>query len=189
MLLIIGWETKKKHKTEESLFIFVSALSPFILFVIYPFLHGIFLSFTNWTGLNTGSEIVVGFQNYKTIFTDILFLYAFWRTILYSVLNIVVINVVAFGLALIVTQNLKLKNIYRAGFFMPNLIGGLVLGYIWQFIFNRAVVTFGPAFENSFLSDSQSAMFALIFVVTWQYAGYIMMIYIAAIQKHSSRLN
>ena len=159
------------------------AMFAFVLFVIYPFIHGIFLSFTNWDGLNTGRETFVGLQNYQTIFKDINFLYSLWRTIFYSVLNIFFINVVAFGLALLVTQNLLLKNVYRAGFFMPNLIGGLVLGYIWQFIFNRAVVTFGPAFQNSFLADGRSAMFALIFVVTWQYAGYIMMIYIAAIQN------
>ncbi len=138
---------------------------------------------TDWNGLNTGEETFIGLVNYKDLLTDVKFLFSFYRTILYSVLNILVINIVAFLLALLVTQKLKLKNIYRAGFFMPNLIGGLVLGYIWQFIFNRAVVTFGPAFETSLLLDGTTALIALIFVVTWQYAGYIMMIYIAALQN------
>lgn len=179
------WFGDREQAQNRRVFVYFlfPAIFSFVLFVIYPFIHGIFLSFTNWDGLNTGRETYVGIQNYRTIFKDINFLFSLYRTIFYSVLNIIIINVVAFGLALLVTQNLKLKNIYRAGFFMPNLIGGLVLGYIWQFIFNRAVVTFGPAFENSFLADGRSAMFALIFVVTWQYAGYIMMIYIAAIQN------
>ncbi len=110
-------------------------------------------------------------------------MFSFWRTIVYSVLNIIAINVVAFGLALLVTKNLKFKNVYRAGFFMPNLIGGLVLGYIWQFIFNRAIVSFGGVFSRSILIDGQTALMGLIIVVTWQFAGYIMMIYVAAIQN------
>lgn len=183
--LIDEWLGEKEQAQSRRVFVYFlfPAFSAFTLFVIFPFVHGVFLSFTNWDGLNTGRETFVGLLNYQTIFKDLNFLYSLWRTVLYSGLNIVAINVVAFSLALLVTQQLKLKNVYRAGFFMPNLIGGLVLGYIWQFIFNRAVTTFGPGFENSLLADGSKAMFALIFVVTWQYAGYIMMIYIAAIQN------
>ncbi len=183
--IIYQWWSEKEVAQNKRVFVYFlfPAMFAFVLFVIVPFLQGIYISFTDWNGLNTGRENFVGIDNYRTIFSDIRFLYALWRTILYAALNIVAINVVAFGLALLVTQSLKLKNIYRAGFFMPNLIGGLVLGYIWQFIFNRAVTTFGPAFSDSFLTGGTSALFALIFVVTWQYAGYIMMIYIAAIQN------
>jgi raffinose/stachyose/melibiose transport system permease protein len=109
----------------------------------------------------------------------------------YSVLNVIVINIVAFSLALLVTQNLKLKNVYRAGFFLPNLIGGLVLGYIWQFVYSSVFPALGTVvgLESSLFSHSligsrataSEAMGALIGVVTWQYAGYIMMIYIAAL--------
>lgn len=159
------------------------SFSAFFLFVIFPFGHGLFLSLTNWSGLNTGNEIFIGLQNYISIFSDARFAFSLYRTILYSVFNIFAINIVAFFLAMLVTQNLKLKNIYRAGFFMPNLIGGLVLGYIWQFIFNRALVNISDAFNPSLLISGDTALIGLIIVVTWQYAGYIMMIYVAAIQN------
>lgn len=183
--LINNWISDRDKAQNNRVFVLflLPALSAFVMFVAVPFVHGVYLSMTDWNGLNTGNESYVGLLNYKEIFTDVKFLFSFYRTILYSVLNIVVINVVAFLLALLVTQNLKLKNVYRAGFFMPNLIGGLVLGYIWQFIFNRAIVTFGGAFETSLLVNGSTALMALIFVVTWQYAGYIMMIYIAALQN------
>ena len=183
--VVYHWLGEKDKAQSNRVFVFFlfPALSAFILFVFTPFVHGIYLSMTDWDGLNTGRENFVGLANYQSIFSDVKFIFSFYRTILYSVLNIVVINLVAFLMALLVTQNLKLKNIYRAGFFMPNLIGGLVLGYIWQFIFNRAIVSFGGAFATSLLTNGSTALFALIAVVTWQYAGYIMMIYIAAIQN------
>jgi raffinose/stachyose/melibiose transport system permease protein len=166
-------------------------------------------SLTDWDGLNNGNETFLWFENYKTIFADVSFAYSFFRTVLYSVLNIIMINLVAFLLALIVVQNLKGKNVYRAAFFMPNLIGGLVLGYIWQFIYNRAMPVVGDKLVNGFsidgsgflidifnngllsindflgsiLVDGNNAMIGLIIVVSWQYAGYIMMIYIAALQN------
>ena len=132
----------KSYKTTNN-WVFVMFLLPtlfcFVLFVIVPFIQGIYFSMTTWTGLNTGREEWIWFQNYETIFTDYGFAYSFLRTVLYSVLNIVAINFVAFCLALLVTQNIKIRNVARAGFFLPNLIGGLVLGYIWQFIFNNAL--------------------------------------------------
>lgn len=158
-------------------------LIAFTVFVVYTFLSGVYFSMTDWTGLNTGSETFVWFENYKLIFKDYGYAYSLYRTAFYSVISIVVINFVAFFLAMLVTQNLKLKNLYRAGFFLPNLIGGLVLGYIWQFVFNKVITTLGPSFETSILSSGETALWGLIIVVTWQYAGYIMMIYIAALQN------
>lgn len=183
--LIKHWFSDSESAQNNRIFVWflLPSLGSFILFVFVPFINGVYLSMTNWTGLNTGRELFLWFDNYRTIITDVRFGYSFFRTVLYSVLNIVVINVVAFSLALLVTQNLKLKNVYRAGFFMPNLIGGLVLGYIWQFIFNRALVQVGGIFSPSLLINGESALIGLIVVVTWQYAGYIMMIYIAAIQN------
>ena len=176
----------KSYKSSNNL-VFVMFLLPslfcFTLFVIIPFLQGMYFSMTDWTGLNTGREIWIWFENYKTIFSDYGFMYSFMRTVFYSVLNIMAINLVAFGLALLVTQNIKIKNIARAGFFLPNLIGGLVLGYIWQFIFNNALESLGGVFSPSILASGDTALFGLIVVVTWQYAGYIMMIYIAALQN------
>jgi raffinose/stachyose/melibiose transport system permease protein len=191
MAQVIKLNFKKKlgKKASERLWFWLflaPALGAFAIMVWVPFFMGVYFSMTDWTGLNTGRQILIGFENYRTIFTDYRFIYSFSRTVIYSVLNILVINGVAFGLSLLVTQKFKLKNVYRAAFFIPNLIGGLVLGFIWQFIFNNIIA--GQVglqlLERSPLSSSPNdAMFALIAVVTWQYAGYIMMIYIAALQN------
>ncbi len=191
MAQVIKLNPKKKlgKKASERLWFWLflaPALGAFAIMVWVPFFMGVYFSMTDWTGLNTGRQILIGFENYRTIFTDYRFIYSFSRTVIYSVLNILVINGVAFGLSLLVTQKFKLKNVYRAAFFIPNLIGGLVLGFIWQFIFNNIIA--GQVglqlLERSPLSSSPNdAMFALIAVVTWQYAGYIMMIYIAALQN------
>lgn len=175
------------NATKNRVFIYFLAPSfiAFTLFVVTPFFMGMYYSMTDWSGLNTGHENFVGLSNYVGLFNNAQFFYSFIRTVIYSALNIVIINLVAFGLAILVTQNLKLKNVYRAGFFIPNLIGGLVLGYIWQFIYNKALTALGGVFLNSIIAsgDGANGMLALIIVVTWQYAGYIMMIYIAAIQN------
>ena len=174
------------------------ALFSFILMVIVPFLLGIYYSLTDFRGI--GDPNLVWFENYQEIFTDFRYYYSFYRTALYSILNIIAINVVAFSLAVLVTQKLKIKNIMRAGFFMPNLIGGLVLGYIFQFIYSQAVKAIGawdiivslfgePILQDNMLtSGATNSMIAIIIVVTWQYAGYIMMIYIAAIQNIPQQL-
>ncbi len=181
--VIKNWlgNTYEAQNNRVFVYFILPSFTAFSLFVVLPFLQGIYFSMTDWNGIN--DPTFIGLDNYKTILNDYGFGYSFYRTVLYSVLNIFIINFVAFSLAIIVTQKLKLQNIYRAGFFMPNLIGGLVLGYIWQFIFNRALVQFGGIFDPSLLINGDSALIGLIIVVTWQYAGYIMMIYIAAIQN------
>jgi len=149
---------------------------------------GIYFSFTDWNAM-TGTEVLwVGFNNYKAVFQDITFLNSFIVTVIYAILSITILNICAFFMALLVTSKLKFANVYRAGFFLPNLIGGIILGYIWQFIFNNAVPAFGKMIEstwlveNLFLTDRYLALMAIVIVGTWQYAGYIMMIYVAAIQ-------
>lgn len=177
--------TEQAHSNRVFIFFLLPTFTAFSVFVITPFIMGVYFSMTDWTGLNTGHQNFIGLQNYIGLFRDYQFFYSFVRTATYSLMNILVINVVAFGLALLVTQNTKLRNVYRAGFFLPNLIGGLVLGYIWQFIYNNALTSLGGAWAESVLAagNNEHAMAALIIVVTWQYAGYIMMIYIAAIQN------
>jgi raffinose/stachyose/melibiose transport system permease protein len=177
------------------------ALASFIIMVIIPFFFGIYYSMTDWGGI--GEPNFIGLDNYQGIFSDPKFYYSFYRTALYAVLNIMIINVVAFALATIVTQKLKLTNLYRAGFFMPNLIGGLILGFIFRFIFvngflaigDMAVVNFISKIlnydffdKNLLTSGASNSMIALLIVVTWQYAGYIMMIYVAAIQNIPQQL-
>lgn len=157
------------------------ALIPFLLMVITPFGLGIYYSFTNWTG-GLNETVWVGLENFRGLLTDYRFVFAFVTTALYALLNVLVINFVAFGLALLVTRKLKLTNLYRASFFIPNLIGGLIIGYLWRFIYTLVLTRGLNLFDSSPLIG-ENALYALIIVVTWQYAGYIMMIYIAALQN------
>ena len=111
-----------------------------LVVIIIPFVLGIYYSFTNWSAAAGENTLqFVGFENYKKSLEDPRFLYSFGVTLVYTVACVVAMNVVAFLLALLVSNNLRGKNIYRAGFFLPNLIGGLVLGYVWQFLFNAGV--------------------------------------------------
>jgi len=156
--------------------------------IIIPFFMGIYYSFTNWNAITGTTVEWVGFKNYLAVRSDITFLHSFLVTVAYAIMNIIVLNICAFFMALLVTSKLKFTGVYRAGFFLPNLIGGLILGYIWQFIFNNAIPAFGSLTgfiwlkENLFLANRYLALLAIVIVGTWQYAGYIMMIYVAAIQ-------
>ena len=182
----------KQTKMEEKLWFYIflaPALIAFTLVIVIPFLIGIYYSFTDWPQITSTNVSWVGLANYTAIFRDVTFLNAFIITTLFAILNIIAVNVVAFGFALIVTAKLKLTNMYRIGFFLPNLIGGIILGYIWQFIFNNAVPKFGMLSgitwlaENPLLADRWFALIAIVTVATWQAAGYIMMIYVASIQS------
>ncbi|MHB0854791.1 MAG: carbohydrate ABC transporter permease [Rectinema subterraneum] len=184
-------------KTESSLVFWVflaPVLFAFIMVMVIPFFLGSYYAFTNWSSSARvdGGLRFVGLQNFAESFRDPAFLYSFGITFAYTILNMIAINVVAFALALLVTGELRLKNVYRVGFFVPNLIGGLILGYIWQFIFNNAIPSLGRIIPvlgflanpgNLMLSKNTSALAAMIVVGTWQYAGYIMMIYVAAIEN------
>lgn len=163
-----------------------------LVVIIIPFVFGIYYSFTNWSAAAGENTLqFVGFENYKKSLEDPRFLYSFGVTLVYTVACVVAMNVVAFLLALLVSNNLRGKNIYRAGFFLPNLIGGLVLGYVWQFLFNAGVPALGAALhieyltkpENLLMANTTGALIAMVIVSTWQYAGYIMMIFIAAIES------
>lgn len=159
----------------------------FTTVVIIPFIIGIGYSFFSWDGLPLNPKIFVGFDNYIKLFTDMRFLSSAGHTILFTLLAIVIINILGLAFALIVTTKLKVRNAARAMLFMPYLIGGLILGYIWKFIFSDAFTSIGEMtgltkiFFN-WLLDSNFALVALVIVATWQMAGYIMIIYIAGIQ-------
>lgn len=163
------------------------ALVSFVVVVIIPFVMGIYYSMTDWTAIAGVKPNWVGLANYKEMFSDFAFRYSFTRTFLFTLLSVITINFMALLFAFLVTREIRGKNFFRAGFFIPNLIGGLVLGYIWQFIFKSVVPSIGellgiPALEKLLLlADPTLALFGLIFAFTWQYAGYIMMIYIAAL--------
>ena len=181
----------KKHRLTNILFILPTLLS-FTLIVIIPFFMGIYYSLTDWNGVSRVINFV-GLQNYRGMFSSPDFLYSLKVTVFYTVINIVLVNLVGFCLALLATSNLRLRNLYRAGFFVPNLIGGIVLGYIWQFMFNNVFVSFAAKLGISFMSKSMLSspklvIWAMSIVNTWQYGGYIMMIYVAGIQGIPSEL-
>lgn len=177
--------SRQKRKLTEFLFL-LPTLIAFIMVIIIPFIFGIYYSFTDWQGTGAVTKSV-GFDNYAAIFKDAGFLHSFLVTLLFTVLNIVTVNVVAFGISLLVTSEIRGRNIYRAGFFVPNLIGGIVLGLVWQFIFSNILPSVGqslglPTLSKSLISNKDTVMITMVTVNTWQYAGYIMLIYVAAIQ-------
>ncbi len=181
---------KDRKKKKIMFWVFLApALLAFMMVQIVPFFLGLFYSFTNWTAAAQSSIDVVGLKNYVDAFKDTTFLYSTIITCIYTLLNIVLVNIVAFLLALLVTSQIKGRNFYRAGFFLPNVIGGIILGYIWQFVFNSFVPKIGLAMgitwfnSNMILANANTALIALVIVSTWQYAGYIMMIYVAALQN------
>jgi raffinose/stachyose/melibiose transport system permease protein len=179
---------KRDRSAAAAFWLFLApVLFAFVIVILIPFLLGIFYSFTDWSssaGSGAGLKFV-GLQNFANSFKDPAFLYSFLVTLAYTVINVIAINVVSLVLALLVTSKIKLRNIYRVGFFVPNLIGGLILGYIWQFIFNNAIPALGGFLANPnnlILSKVDTSVLALVAAGTWQYGGYIMMIYVAAIE-------
>ena len=177
--------SRQRRKLTEFLFL-LPTLIAFLMVIIIPFIFGIYYSFTDWQGTGAVSKSV-GFDNYAAIFQEPGFLHSFLVTLLFTVLNIITVNVVAFVISLLVTSEIRGRNVYRAGFFVPNLIGGIVLGLVWQFIFSNILPSIGQSLglstlSKSLISNKDTVMITLVTVNTWQYAGYIMLIYVAAIQ-------
>ncbi|WP_459479924.1 carbohydrate ABC transporter permease [Clostridium saccharoperbutylacetonicum] len=183
----------KKSRENKDFWIFVGpSLFAITMVVIIPFLIGIYYTFTNWNGANPKYDFV-GIKNYLGIFKDVQFIYSLKITVLYTIASVITINLVGFGLAYAVTRKLKTSSFLRTGFFMPNLIGGLILGFIWQFMFNSVFTGIGHALGSETLSTSllqgaSTSMLAMLIVSTWQYAGYIMVIYVAALENVPSDL-
>ena len=149
----------------------------FILGFIIPFIMGIWLSFCEFTTVTDAK--FVGLSNYVEAFKDTVFRHSFWYTVLFAVASLIVINVIAFALAMALTQKMKGTNIFRTIFFMPNLIGGIVLGYIWQLIFNGILAKYNTALGL----NEWYGFWGLIILVSWQQIGYMMIIYIAGLQS------
>jgi raffinose/stachyose/melibiose transport system permease protein len=153
-------------------------LLAFALFFAVPFVMGIFLSFTNFPTVTDAT--FVGFQNYVKAFTsDNEFVHALGFTSLFTVVSIITVNVFAFGLAILLTKELKGVNVFRSIFFMPNLIGGIVLGYIWNLLINGVLSRFGM--DITF--KTQFGFWGLVILTNWQLIGYMMVIYIAGLQN------
>ena len=149
----------------------------FILGFIIPFIMGIWLSFCEFTTVTDAK--FVGLSNYVEAFKDTIFRHSFWYTVLFAAVSLIVINVAAFALAMALTQKMKGTNIFRTIFFMPNLIGGIVLGYIWQLIFNGILEKYNTALGL----NEWYGFWGLIILVSWQQIGYMMIIYIAGLQS------
>ena len=160
----------------------VPTMAAFLIGFIIPFLYGIFLSFCKfttvvdwkWTGLKNYTKIF--FVNGK-LDTD--FLHSLWYTSLFTAVTVVIINVVSFAIALLLTKGIKGTNLFRTVFFMPNLIGGIVLSYIWLMIFNSVL----QDYSQTIVSTQWHAFWGMVVVVSWQQIGYMMVIYIAGIQS------
>ena len=148
----------------------------FIIGFVWPFIQGIYLSFCKFRLISDAQFIGLG--NYIKAFQDPSFIHAFWYTALFAIVSLVIINVLAFAVACALTQGIKGSNLFRTVFFMPNLIGGIVRGYIWSMIFDGILGRFG----TSILLESRFGFWGLIILMCWQQVGYMMIIYIAGLQ-------
>ena len=168
---------EKALKKSAPIFV-LPTLIAFIIGFIVPFGQGLYLSFCKFTTVNNAEW--VGLTNYKAALTDASFGRSFVFTVLFAVVSILTINVIAFGLAVLLTQKIKGTNIFRTVFFMPNLIGGIVLGYIWQILINCVLTLV----DKPLLAlNSTAGYWGLIILMCWQQIGYMMIIYIAGLQN------
>src|SRR5690554_381092 len=179
--------TEKGFCARLKAFLIFAGPTTFVFFtvVIVPFLFGIYLSLTNWDGIASIYRFI-GLQNYLTVFQDQFFWQSFLLTVKYVFFTVILVNLVAFILAYLLMSGVKVEKFLRAGFFVPNLIGGIVLGLIWHFVFSRALVFIGkslnlPFLSYSWLANPQKALWTLVIVSVWQYSGYMMLIHIAGL--------
>jgi raffinose/stachyose/melibiose transport system permease protein len=157
----------------------------FLIIIALPFALGLYYSFTEWNGVSSNVQWI-GFGNYRELAGDSGFWDSFGFTVRLTIVSVLLTNVVGFLLALILTRALKLRNVLRTIFFLPNVIGGLLLGFIWQFIFVKGFAAFGewthiPFFELPWLGDSTTSFWAIVIVGVWTGSGYLMIIYIASL--------
>ena len=153
-------------------------VAAFIIGFIWPFLWGIYLSFFRFKTL--GNTTFTGFKNYMSALSDPSFLRSFWFTCLFTIVTVILINVVAFAIALALTRRMRGASLFRTVFFMPNLIGGIVLGYIWKLILNGIIIRL---FNSTLALNTTYGFIGLVVLTAWQQIGYMMIIYIAGLQN------
>lgn len=166
----------RRHKRYFPIFLLPTLIAFTIAFII-PFILGIVLSFTDFTTVIDAKW--VGLKNFKAVFTNQDFINALWFTVRFAVISVISINVFAFLLAVLLTRKVKGTNLFRTVFFMPNLIGGIVLGYIWQVIINGILYKYGVTLTYK----PEFGFWGLVILMNWQMIGYMMVIYIAGIQN------
>lgn len=174
------------RRSKWSYWLFLSPiLIAFFMVVILPFLVGVYYSFTNWDGINNVVSLT-GAKNYKALLGDDGFRQSFIFTAKFAVTTVFLINFLGFAFALLLTQSFKGTNLLRSVLFLPNLIGGIFLGFIWQFIFTKFFSALGRSLHLSWLegwlSTSTTGFWGLVIVSAWQLSGYMMIIYIASLQ-------
>lgn len=153
-------------------------LAAFAVSFVIPFVMGVYLSFTEFKVVNSSEW--VGLSNYIKIFTtDETFLHSLWLTVKFTFVSVITVNVIAFAVALLLTKGLKGTNLFRTVFFMPNLIGGIVLGHIWSLIINGVLGIFGVDITY----NPEYGFWGLVVLMNWQLIGYMMIVYIAGIQN------
>ena len=173
-------------KKARKFILFAGTALFFFLFIIgASFVSGVQLSFTDWNGL-ADSYRFIGLENFIGAFRDMEFIISLGKTFTYVFFVVILTNIIAFGIAFGLTRGLRMQGVYRVGFFTPNLIGGVVLGLIWRFVFSTALPGIGEFFhigflEHNLLSNPNTAFASLILVSVWQMAGYLMLIYMAGI--------
>ncbi|WP_168122923.1 sugar ABC transporter permease [Paenibacillus sp. HB172176] len=180
--------TRRKQFSEwlQQLYFIGPSLVFFVLIVLIPFAMGMYYAFTDWNGVSNEVKWI-GLDNFKTIFmNDDNFRNSFVFTMKFTVTAVILTNLVGFGLALLLTRPIRTKNALRTIFFLPNVIGGLLLGFIWQFIFIKGFAAVGSAtglafFNLPWLGDASTGFWGVVIVSVWQGAGYLMIIYIAGL--------
>jgi raffinose/stachyose/melibiose transport system permease protein len=189
------YQTRQSRMSEwmQQLYFVGPALFFFSLIILIPFVMGMYYSFTDWNGVS--NEVTwIGLDNFRTIFSgDSNFTDAFLFTLRFTITAVVLTNAVGFGLALLLTRRIKTRNALRTIFFLPNVIGGLLLGFIWQFIFIKGFAAIGKTtgigfFELPWLGDANTGFWGIVIVSVWQGAGYLMVIYIAGLINIPSEL-
>lgn len=166
----------RKQKKYSPIFLGPMLIAFTAVFIV-PFAMGLYLSLCKFTTVD--NAVFIGFENFKAAFTDQNFLNALWFTVKFTVVSVITVNVIAFFLALLLTRGMRGSNLFRTVFFMPNLIGGIVLGYIWNLILNGVLGMMGVDITYS----ANYGFWGLVILMNWQMIGYMMVIYIAGIQS------
>ncbi|WNM25623.1 sugar ABC transporter permease [Demequina capsici] len=154
----------------------------FLVGFIVPFALGIYLSFTKFTTVTDSTW--VGLENYSKILGDEVFVHSLWYTVAFTIVTTVIINVAAFAVAYMLTKAIKGRNLFRGVFFMPNLIGGIILGYVWLLLLNGVLAWW----ERSISFSEWYGFWGMVVLLSWQQIGYLMVIYVAGIQGISDEV-
>lgn len=161
----------------------------FITVGLFPFFSEIWYSFTNWDGIHQAYSLV-GLQNYLDVFKDTRYWTSMWFTVKFALLVVVFSNLIGFTWAYGLSKKVPFRNVIRAGFYLPRIVGGVILGFVWRFIFQNLFVTFGKMtgikwFSQAWFATQESSFWAMVIVMTWSMAGYMMIIYLAGLTSIS----